>query len=432
MMKKIFTAFCAACAMVLTISCDKYNPRKDPTGGVEIVDLGLSVDWASWNVGATSETDFGSYLAWGETAEKEDYSWATYELGTYDSSASPDKGMTKYNKSDGITELAAEDDPATSNWGARWRSPTIDEMKELSDVKKCEWKWTDRNGVEGYLVTSKVPGFEGRSIFLPAAGIWNGSEFGGAGRYGYYWSSSLQPLPIFAYGIEFYSSIYNSRYITRNCGQSVRAVTNPHPERDPYNGHKYVDLGLAVKWATCNVGAKSETDYGQYFAWGETEEKKNYSWSTHDWGKCEESAADFGLTKYNGKDGFTTFEAEDDPATANWGSKWRTPTCDEFEELLDKKNCDWVWEAKKDSGGNDVYGCTVTSKTTGKSIFLPAAGDIYYEELMNSGNKGFYWSSSFDCSVYPYKAAYLNFSSKGEGTLRDDRCFGLSIRPVTE
>ncbi|MCF0174769.1 MAG: hypothetical protein HUJ95_05445, partial [Bacteroidales bacterium] len=139
--------------------------------GHECVDLGLSVKWASWNVGAKSETDYGSYFAWGETEEKEDYTWDTYTLGTYDSSASPDYGMTKY-KSTGPTTLEAADDPATVAWGSKWRSPTLDEIKELFDKTKCERHWgtrKDANGVDvnGYTVTSKI---NGNSIFLPAAG----------------------------------------------------------------------------------------------------------------------------------------------------------------------------------------------------------------------------------------------------------------------
>ena len=189
--------------------------------------------------------------------------------------------------------------------------------------------------------------------------------------------------------------------------------------------HRAVDLGLpsGTLWATCNVGAKSETDYGDKFAWGETAPKTEYTEENYKWGKYVSADPDYGMTKYNTKDHLTILKPEDDAATANWGDDWRTPTEDEFEELY--KNCDWTWTTKKDAKGNDVNGYTVTSKENSNSIFLPAtsfSGEIgWYDN---------YWSSSLSYRVSWTYALF--FSSDWIQPHRSDlsRDYGYSVRPV--
>ena len=188
-------------------------------------------------------------------------------------------------------------------------------------------------------------------------------------------------------------------------------------------GPEYVDLGLSVKWAKWNVGAKSETDYGDKFAWGETAPKTEYTEGNYKWGIYNGDDPNKGMTKYNKIDGLETLQPEDDAATANWGDDWRTPTVDEFYELED--NCDWTWTTKKDAKGNDVNGYTVTSKKNGNSIFLPAtklSGAIdWYDN---------YWSST----LYKYNVgcAYdLFFSSETySANLSHGRELGFVVRPV--
>ena len=187
------------------------------------VDLGLSVKWATCNVGATKPEDYGDYFAWGETTPKKQYDWTTYKYckGT-------NKTMTKYcnNSSygnngftDNKTVLDPEDDAATVNWGGSWRMPTDAEMTELRE--KCTWTWTTQNGVNGY----KVVGPNGNSIFLPAAGYMGISSLNDAGSGGYYWSSSLYTsYPSGAYGVGFSSSRVIRFDINRCLGQSVRPV----------------------------------------------------------------------------------------------------------------------------------------------------------------------------------------------------------------
>ena len=190
------------------------------------------------------------------------------------------------------------------------------------------------------------------------------------------------------------------------------------------NVHEYVDLGLSVKWATCNVGASSPEDYGDYFAWGETQPKSTYKWSTYKY--CNGSYNS--LTKYNNSSSFgtvdnkTQLELSDDAARANWGGSWRMPTRAEQDEL--RNNCTWTWTTQ-----NGVKGRKVTSKSNGNSIFLPAAGDRYDGSLYDAGSYGYYWSSSLYTGT-PSGAHYLFFGSSNVDWFYDDRYYGRSVRPV--
>lgn len=160
----------------------------------EMVDLGLSVKWASCNVGASYPWEYGDYFAWGETESKEDYSWSTYKWCMNGSSSQ----FTKYclNPSCGYNgffdnkyTLDPKDDAAAVNLGGSWRMPTIAEQREL--INDCTWEWTTLNGVYGRKVTSNKSGYTDKWIFLPAAGYRFGTSLRDAGNFGLYWSSSL-------------------------------------------------------------------------------------------------------------------------------------------------------------------------------------------------------------------------------------------------
>ena len=193
-----------------------------------------------------------------------------------------------------------------------------------------------------------------------------------------------------------------------------------------------VDLGLSVKWATCNIGANSQEEYGDYFAWGETETKSGYSRSTYKWCK----GANNKLTKYCPSDKTDSWDGsgcpdnrlnlllEDDVARAKWGGKWRMPTDAEFKELLD--NCEKEWITC-----NGVEGGRFTSMKNGKSIFLPAAGSLDGTDLYSAGFVGGYWSSSLS-TIFPNFAWGLYFNSGIVGTHFYPRYAGLSVRPVSE
>ena len=198
-------------------------------------------------------------------------------------------------------------------------------------------------------------------------------------------------------------------------------------EKEEINGRRYVDLGLpsGLKWATCNVGASKPEDYGGYYAWGETEEKDNYDWSTYKWCK----GSDDTMTKYctsssyGTVDNKTVLDREDDVAHVKWGGTWRMPTLDEQEELLN--NCTWTWTTQ-----NGVTGYKVTGPN-GNSIFLPATGYSLGTGVDYRGSRGIYRSSSLysNSSCYAY---YLYFGSRSNGWNYDGRCFGLSVRPVCD
>lgn len=206
--------------LLVMTSCEFMKPDNH-----ESVDLGLSVEWATCNIGADYPEEYGDYFAWGEIAPKKSYNWNTYThcSGLFNKQI---KYCTnsKFGVVDNDTILNFEDDIAAINWGERWRMPTVEEMSELRE--KCDWLWTTRGGVNGYLVTSKVEGYTDCSIFLPAAGCMTEDTLSLVGVYGRYWSSSLHTgRPYYAYILSFNSSVVDdSVYISRRYGRSVRPV----------------------------------------------------------------------------------------------------------------------------------------------------------------------------------------------------------------
>lgn len=177
------------------------------------------------------------------------------------------------------------------------------------------------------------------------------------------------------------------------------------------NGHRYVDLGLpsGTKWATCNVGANSPEEYGNYYAWGEIETQTKYTKETS-------------VTYYNVKLGDISGNPQYDAATANWGEGWRMPTKEEYRELLHV--CDWEWTSR-------MAGYKVTGPN-GNSIFLPAAG-YHIGSLRQVGEACFYWSStpSENGSLYAYQL-FFSSDSRYHSVPLADRYEGKSVRPVTD
>ncbi len=202
--------------------------------GHEYVDLGLPSGtlWATCNVGATNPENYGDYFAWGETTTKTTYNWSTYNY-----CEGNDSTMTKYctRASEGIVDsimiLEATDDAAKVHWGGDWRTPTYEEQMELCSV--CNFEWININGVDGYKVTNKQKQ-NTNSIFLPAAGNYEGIKNYSEGQHCFYWSSSLyigNPTSDFpgsesAHGLALYGSgrIMTSLNLMRFYGIPVRAV----------------------------------------------------------------------------------------------------------------------------------------------------------------------------------------------------------------
>ncbi len=211
----------------------------------------------------------------------------------------------------------------------------------------------------------------------------------------------------------------------------VNIILNPDSDDDtpvlpdtPTTDSRAIDLGLSVKWASCNVGATAPEEYGGYYAWGETEEKSDYSWDTYKY--CNSTSTS--MTKYctsvayGTVDNKTTLEASDDVATVKWGGSWRMPTKAEQDEL--RNNCTWQWTTL-----NGVSGCRVTGPN-GNSIFLPAAGCRLGAGVNSQGYSGYFWSSSLSSSN-GYRAYYLRIESKNfDWSDKYDRYYGLTVRPV--
>ncbi len=190
------------------------------------------------------------------------------------------------------------------------------------------------------------------------------------------------------------------------------------------NGHAWVDLGLpsGLRWATCNVGASSPEEYGNYYAWGEIKTKSSYYESNSTTYVLAFSVLQLrGIIGPIGSDGNLT--AAYDAATANWGDSWRMPTLNEMQELLN--NCTLTWTTQ-----NGVKGRKVTGPN-GNSIFLPAAGYRKGTYLYSAGSYGGYWLAT------PYTVSYgahslLFLSDSYDYCYSDCRFIGLSVRPVSD
>lgn len=330
----------------------KYN-QLNSLNGHEYVDMGLSVMWATCNIGANCPEDYGDYYAWGETEMKDSYKMDNCK--TWERSISEIKGTRM--------------DAAHVKWGAPWRMPTKTEFEEL--LTKCEWRWVMLNDVAGMKVTSKI---NRNSIFLPAADWLCGSVSSLPSNTitGDYWSSTQDENdPIGAYTLFFLDYCHHTNWSNLYVGLPIRPVVVPK-----YNGHEYIDLGLSVKWATCNVGANCAEEYGDYFSWHMTKD-----------------------------------------AVALWGSPWRLPSNTDFLDL--KNNCYW-----SSSIQNGTLGYIVTSKINGNIIFLPSAG-WWNGDNFELGYNGYYWEDSSGWYAFDY-------SFQRDVFYTDHHNYGQSIRLVVE
>jgi hypothetical protein len=204
---------------------------------------------------------------------------------------------------------------------------------------------------------------------------------------------------------------------------------------------QYVDLGLSVKWAVCNLGAQKPEDPGYYYAWGEIQPKESYCLETYKFYQVNEyKVFTYGVaptrnyffidyyipmlevTSRHIKSGVCNLKSKDDAATANCGANWRMPTNKEWEELIRK--CKWTWSCR-----NGVWGYIVTSRQTQNSIFLPASGFSEYDILLSNNACGRYWASSANYHIMEYADA-LEFSMNKKDLASFCRWIGFSVRPV--
>ncbi len=437
------------------------------------VEMAPGFFWAKKNVGAHSPEDYGDYFAWGETSPKDSYTESNYDY------------------------LLPFSDAATANMGEGWRTPTIAEWEALLNTNKYTWEWTTENGVNGYRVTSKVSGYVGNSIFLPAdhdsSGIYWSSTISGSDTFWancfYYTASDLYRSSSFRYELHVIRAIYDPSSVppvspdipvtgvsfeignyavlngdtfaltatiapTSATIQELTWVSSNHSvaivsptgvvtgkkigtttitARTVDGGYtascdvtvipnaSYVDMGNGTKWATKNVGADSPEEWGGFYAWGETQTKTAYNWSTYRYGNSSSN-----VTIYTATDGKTVLEAGDDAATVNLGSNWRMATDAEWTWLLE--NCTWTYA---EMNGNKGY--IVKSNVSGNSssiIFLPGAGI----QMNNHGanDRCYYWSSNVSTDTYS-KAKYAVIYEEGGKSMKEQyRCYGLPVRPICD
>jgi len=218
-------------------------------------------------------------------------------------------------------------------------------------------------------------------------------------------------------------------------GEEISFTTAISEQETPYSqptgyvgGYGYVDLGLpsGTLWAYTNIGANSPTEYGNYYAWGETETKDTYDWNTYIY--CNGDSAS--LTKYCnvgtfGANGFTdnlsSLESSDDAASVNWNENWRTPTQTEFEELFENCTQEWMY-----LGGTNGY---LLTGPNGNSIFIPAAGDWDNNNLNSVGMAASYWLNSLGTNG-PYSAGTIGFYQTEYIIIDGFRDHGDPVRPV--
>ena len=365
----------------------------------KMVDLGLSVKWASHDLGAICEKNIGQHLPWG------DVSGNAYNNETY-----PNINITDYDIS------GTKYDIATHQWGEEWRMPSLEEFQELWDNTT---KTLLRNHGYNNLSAVKFTANNGNYIILYLGGYTENASLKSFDMYGFYWTSILPTenngWPV-AWGIQSATNGYKST-ANKPFGLLIRPVSGKRADQgNDEVEHDYVDLGLSRLWATTNFGAEKDTDAGTYIAWGEDKEKEEYILSNY---------ALYKDSAYVQIEKNLTEEGKDIVANT-WGGKWHTPTYAELEEL--RTECNWTWTSKKNAQNIEIYGYKVTSKTNGNSIFLPVTGEKF-EKSVFFEDYGRYWTSQPYVGTEEW-AYILSFSENTYNLGGKTKYRGCVIRPV--
>ena len=388
-----------------SVVSEKYQ---DPANGHKYVEIG-GLKWATVNIGAKSPTDFGLYFAWGETqgytAEQcgdeegqrkfsmNEYKYATNIQDNYNAD------MTKYNSTDNKTVLDLSDDAASVNWGGYWRIPTKEEIDILISSTTNEYVTNYQgSGVSGRLLTSKED--ESIKIFFPTSGHYHTGRF--MSEPGFYKTSSLSENNIMnsyvmnIFGYTLYQTTYQ-RYV----GSTIRPILDYQEEQETpsnginTNGHDYVDLGLpsGTLWANINVGALSETGYGNYYQFGKGADPYEITNGTID---------------YEGTE--PVLDLSVDTARQVWGGDWTMATAGQFGELLEYTTHYYVQDFNNSGISGEVF---ISTSDDTKYIFLPG---------------GNYWTSNSkaddDSVIFQVDSYLLNLS---DGRLRNEHSY---VRPV--
>ena len=390
----------------------------------KIVDMGLSVKWASFNVGATSPEEAGNYIGWGDAT------------GTLTSQSASD-----YAKGNTSAYIGGNKDydVAQAKWGDKWRMPKRSEFEELLNPTLCT-AYENTINMTWTFTSIKT----GESIILPMGGLVNDTHHVDKTSWAWYWTAEADesdrlPYMLMIYGKNMYSfdkaskafrtpirAVYeeDSDHTPPGGGDTPSTpgededdpVTPPTDPETPVAGAA-VDLGLSVKWADRNIGSTTSNLVGEYIAWGDTAQH------------LPMTPANYVHTDSTGTNGYryignTISGTEYDAAHVRWAGTWRMPTHAEINELRD--NCTWTWTTRGGVDGYEVKG------PSGKSIFLPASGYMLGNNVQYS-TCGFYWADELDSRIPQrnnMRAEILYFENSNIKIDYYDRYYGFPIRPV--
>ena len=388
------------------------------------VDLGLSVEWAPWNLGESDEWGHTQLYGWGDVeGENHSTNHNTYAIGLNTNTTSI-CGDIRY-------------DIAAKQWGNGWRLPTLAEIRELySSSIKVEQEITD----EGYLGIRYTNKTTGASILIPACGTRYGDNLMLPSSY-YYWTGEASYNSVDGWRVRVARPLLNTvdeQQYPKFWGMGIRPVKSKSGGNNSSNPHDSyaVDLGLSdgTFWSDRNLGASSATDYGGYYAWAETSprttnfDKENYLYYDSTTGSFQKTGTD--ANSLNGEWQICGDENYD-AATNQWKGKWRMPTDDQILCLINE--CSWQWKTNYNGSGHNGY---LVTGPNGRSIFLPAAGVINGSELSQDGEQAYYWSGALNTQQTSFERAYvINFERSDNPNYIPVRQFttrvsGRSIRPV--
>jgi len=372
------------------------NETSDSADAVEMVDLGLSVKWAKCNLGASKPEEVGNYYAWGETETKVSYTTANYKF--YDRST---KSFT-YIGSD-ISKNKEYD--AAFKVNQKVCMPTKVQLEEL--LEECTWTKKQLNNVTGW----EVKGKNGNSIFIPLNGCKSESSKVTYEGNCYLWTSNnYEPNVLQAYTFRTQTKPdFFAMY--RRTGAGIRPVSVKTKDDEK---EKLVDLGLTVKWSSVNLGAEEPHEFGDMYAWGETETKSVFSWENYDHyisstKKIEDIGKSISKTKYD--------------AAYNLNQNLCVPTPEQWEELIGK--CKWTPKTINNVKGEEVKG------PNGNTIFIPYAGYKVESTDYKIGQRGVYMTSdTYSKNTTEYNRD-VALTDEKNSVAYSRKMLGRYIRPVS-